>query len=165
LERHRPHCRKPTVTICGTIKTEKDRGTYRKAKPKTDASIRTLVLPRFVIDMLLRRRASEPENDRDAVFATRTGSWHQVGNIERRWRQVRNDSGLEWVTPHVFRKTVATLVNNGRRQGSRRPASRPRVVRDHGRVLHRAGSTCTRCLQGLGLLRARSANARALLSR
>jgi integrase len=112
LERHRPHCRKPTVTICGTIKTEKDRGTYRKAKPKTDASIRTLVLPRFVIDMLLRRRASEPENDRDAVFATRTGSWHQVGNIERRWRQVRNDSGLEWVTPHVFRKTVATLVNN-----------------------------------------------------
>jgi integrase len=31
-------------------------------------------------------------------------------NIERRWRQIRQDTGLEWVTPHTFRKTVATLV-------------------------------------------------------
>jgi integrase len=45
------------------------------------------------------------------VFATRNGTWHQVANIERRWRQARNDTGLEWVTPHTFRKTVATLIS------------------------------------------------------
>lgn len=31
-------------------------------------------------------------------------------NIERRWRQVRKDTGLDWVTPRTFRKTVATLI-------------------------------------------------------
>jgi integrase len=31
--------------------------------------------------------------------------------MERRWRQIRKDTGLEWVTPHTFRKTVATLVS------------------------------------------------------
>jgi integrase len=34
-----------------------------------------------------------------------------VTNVERRWRQVSKDIGLEWVTPHLFRKTVATLVS------------------------------------------------------
>ena len=46
-----------------------------------------------------------------AVFATRNGTWHQVVNIERRWRQIRRDTGYEWVTPHTFRKTVATLIS------------------------------------------------------
>jgi integrase len=45
------------------------------------------------------------------VFPTRNGTWQQVNNVERRWRQVRKDTGLEWVTPHTFRKTVATLIS------------------------------------------------------
>jgi len=45
----------------------------------------------------------------DAVFATRNGTWHQIVNVERRWRQIRKDTGFEWVTPHTVRKTVATL--------------------------------------------------------
>ncbi len=56
------------------------------------------------------RRLEQPTNDNDAVFATRNGTWHQVGNIERRWRAIRADTGFEWVTPHTFRKTVATLI-------------------------------------------------------
>ena len=39
------------------------------------------------------------------------GKWHQVRNVEKRWRAIREDTGLEWVTPHVFRKTVATLID------------------------------------------------------
>lgn len=31
--------------------------------------------------------------------------------MRRQWRQVRADTGLEWVSPHTFRKTVATLLN------------------------------------------------------
>ena len=27
------------------------------------------------------------------------------------WRQIRQDTGLDWVTPHTFRKTVATLIS------------------------------------------------------
>ncbi len=54
----------------------------------------------------------EPPNGLDAVFATRTGTWHQVGNLERRWRQIRQDTGFDWVTPHTFRKTVATIISD-----------------------------------------------------
>jgi integrase len=61
--------------------------------------------------MLRRRVAGAHDNPLDAVFATRKGTWHQVSNIERRWRQVRRDTGLEWVTPHTFLKTVATVIS------------------------------------------------------
>ncbi len=31
--------------------------------------------------------------------------------MERRWREIRQDTELDWVSPHTFRKTVATLVS------------------------------------------------------
>jgi integrase len=58
-----------------------------------------------------RRQAAAPDNPRDVVFPTRNGTWQQVNNVERRRRQVRKDTGLEWVTPHTFPKTLATLVS------------------------------------------------------
>lgn len=102
---------RPNLTINGTVKTEPTKGTYRKASPKSDASVRTVVLPDFAIAMLERRQAAARENANDAVFPTRNGTWQQVNNVERRWRQIRKDTGLEWVTPHTFRKTVATLIS------------------------------------------------------
>ena len=102
---------RPNLTINGTIKTEPGKGTYRKASPKSDASVRTVVLPDFAIAVLRRRQAAARENPNDAVFPTRNGTWQQVNNVERRWRQIRKDTGLDWVTPHTFRKTVATLIS------------------------------------------------------
>ena len=101
----------PVLTVSGTIKTETGKGTYRKSTPKSDASRRTVVLPRSAAEMLRVRREFATPNVHDAVFATRNGTWHQVGNVERRWRQIRKDTGYEWVTPHTFRKTVATLIS------------------------------------------------------
>jgi integrase len=71
----------PTATISGTIKTEPGKSTYRKSKPKSDASQRTITLPPFAVDVLVRRRAEQHANRHNAVFATRNGTWHQVGNI------------------------------------------------------------------------------------
>jgi integrase len=31
--------------------------------------------------------------------------------VRRQWREARKDTGLDWVTPHTFRKTVATLID------------------------------------------------------
>jgi integrase len=31
--------------------------------------------------------------------------------VRRQWRQARAATGLDWVTPHTFRKTVATLID------------------------------------------------------
>ena len=102
---------RPTLSITGTVKTEPGRPTYRKDSPKTDAGVRTLVIPPFALTVLRRRLAEQPSNPLGAVFATRNGTWHQVVNIERRWRTVREAADLEWVTPHIFRKTVATLIS------------------------------------------------------
>ena len=102
---------RPNLTINGTIKTEPGKGTYRKASPKSDSSVRTVALPDFAIVILKRRRTASQVNPIDAVFSTRNGTWQQVNNVERRWRQIRQDTGLHWVTPHTFRKTVATLIS------------------------------------------------------
>ncbi|CAB4755419.1 unannotated protein [freshwater metagenome] len=124
----------PVLTVSGTIKTETGKGTYRKATPKSDASRRTVVLPRFAAELLRVRRECATHNEIDAVFATRNGTWHQVVNVERRWRQIRKDTGFEWVTPHTFRKTVATLISEATTSelASRQLGhSSSQVTRDH----------------------------------
>jgi integrase len=83
------------------------------------------------------------------VFATRNGTWHQVTNVKRRWRQIRQDTGLDWVTPHAFRKTVTTLISErvdaetaSQRLGHSSPAitrefyiSKPAIAADVAHVL------------------------------
>src|SRR3546814_14590337 len=38
---------RPKVTISGTIKTEPGKGTYRKPSPKSDSSLRTVIIPKI----------------------------------------------------------------------------------------------------------------------
>jgi len=106
----------PSVTICGTLVFVKGVGLFRQEWTKTDAGFRIVILPRFAVAMLLRRQAAKTANDRDAVFCSRKGTWLYPNNVRRQWRQARQDTGLEWVTPHTFRKTVATLLD---REGER----------------------------------------------
>lgn len=87
------------VAINATIKTDSAKGTYRKALRLP----RTVGLAPFAVDVLRRRHHAVRQNGIDAVFTTRNGTWHQVNNVERRWRQVRSEAGLDWVTPQDFR--------------------------------------------------------------
>jgi integrase len=100
-----------TLTVSGTIVYVKGRGYYRQDWTKSDAGYRTLTLPRFAVAVLLRRHTTATPNPNDAVFASRRGTWLSPHNVRRQWRQARTDTGLEWVTPHTFRKTVATLID------------------------------------------------------
>jgi len=100
-----------TLTISGTLVYVKGKGLFRQGWTKTDAGFRIVVLPQFATRMLLRRRQTAVVNDLDAVFTTRKGTWLSPNNVRRQWRQARKDTGLEWVTPHIFRKTVATLLD------------------------------------------------------
>ncbi len=102
---------RPTLTICGTIVYLKGKGFFRQEWTKTDAGFRTVVLPRFAVGMLMDRKLNAPDNPHDAIFASRRGTWLSPQNVRRQWRQARADAGLEWVTPHTFRKTVATLID------------------------------------------------------
>jgi integrase len=101
----------PTVTICGTIVFVKGKGFFRQEWTKSDAGFRTIVLPRFAVAMLMDRKLTAADNPLDAIFASRRGTWLSPHNVRRQWRQARADTGLEWVTPHTFRKTVATLLD------------------------------------------------------
>lgn len=89
------------IEVNATIKTESGIGTYRKplARP------RLLALPEGAGLMLQARHRTSRDNFLDAVFPTRNVTWQQVNNVERRWRQIRRDAGLEWVTPDTFRRT------------------------------------------------------------
>ena len=89
-----------TVEINATIKTEAGRGTYRKPLTRS----RSLELPASAAEALKARRKAIRENHLDAVFPTRNITWQQVNNVERRWRQIRREAGLEWVTPELFRR-------------------------------------------------------------
>ncbi len=98
----------PTATIAGSIVYEKGLG-LRHGKPKTTRSLRTVVLPAFVVPMLRARVALAPTPEAP-VFASGRGTWLWANNLRRQWRAIRDDADLSWVTPHHLRKTVLTLV-------------------------------------------------------
>jgi integrase len=89
------------VEINATIKTETSIGTYRKALVRP----RLVSLPERAALTLQARRRTSPDNFLDAMFPTRNVTWQQVNNVERRWRQIRREAGLEWVTPDAFRRS------------------------------------------------------------
>jgi integrase len=93
-----------TVEINATIKTESGLGTYRKSL----LPIRLVALPEPAVLVIDRRRGRAAESVSDAVFPTRNGTWQQVNNVERRWRQIRHEAGLEWMTPDLFRRAAPT---------------------------------------------------------
>ncbi|WP_130334529.1 tyrosine-type recombinase/integrase [Micromonospora kangleipakensis] len=101
---------RPTLTVCGTLVFVKGQGFFRQPWTKSDAGYRIVVLPRFAVGMLLARKLVAADNVHDAVFASRRGTWLSPNNVRRQWREARADTDLAWVTPHTFRKTVATLI-------------------------------------------------------
>lgn len=100
-----------TVTISGTVVRTKAAGLVRQAHTKSAAGFRTITLPRFAIDMLMRRQVNAQPNPQNLVFPTRAGTLREPANVRRLWRAARTSAGYDWVTPHTFRKTVATLID------------------------------------------------------
>ena len=90
-----------TIEVNATIKTEPGVGTYWKPLPRP----RLIALPESAAMLLDSRRSSVPDNFLDAVFPTRNVTWQQVNNVERRWRQIRREAGLAWVTTEAFRRS------------------------------------------------------------
>lgn len=101
----------PTLTVSGTLVYVRGKGVYRQSWTKSDAGYRTVSLPHFALEVLTRRQAGAKDNEHDAVFASRNGTWLSPNNVRRQWRAARADTSLRWVTPHTFRKTVATLID------------------------------------------------------
>lgn len=101
-----------TVRLCGTIITPKGAPTYRQDQPKTSKSVRTVAVPSFTAAVLRERLALlEGEPGEHLVFFSRNRTPLTTNNVRRRLRAILEAAGIEGVTPHAFRRTVATVVD------------------------------------------------------
>jgi integrase len=103
----------PTVTVTGTLI---DHGRiagqplHRQDKRKHGAPPHTVVLPRFGVDAFTALVA-DTGGLSGPVFVNRDGGWVSLANMRRALRAALPDE-LSWVTPHSFRRTVATVVRD-----------------------------------------------------
>lgn len=101
-----------TVRICGTIVSPAGKPTHRQPHPKTMKSTRTVSVPSFAAEVLRDRLVKVASEDPEhLVFFTRNGTPLTTNNIRRRLRAVLEEAGIEGVTPHSFRRTVATVLD------------------------------------------------------
>ena len=103
----------PSVSVRGTIVTPRGEQPYRQDHPKTAKSRRTVAVPSFTAEALRLRLATMDDLSPDAlIFHSRNGTPLTMNNVRRQLRHVLDLAGIEGVTPHSFRRTVATAVND-----------------------------------------------------
>ncbi|MEJ3652543.1 site-specific integrase [Actinomycetes bacterium KLBMP 9759] len=100
-----------TVEVRGTVIRVKGVGLTIKPRPKSKSGYRTLELPAWAVAMLDRRRAGARSNDWNVVFSAPLGGLRDPSNTQADLRVVFADAGYGWVTSHVYRKTVATMMD------------------------------------------------------
>ncbi|WP_207559521.1 MULTISPECIES: tyrosine-type recombinase/integrase [unclassified Nocardioides] len=101
-----------TVRICGTIVSPAGKPTQRQSHPKTMKSTRTVSVPSFAAEVLRDRLVKVASADSEhLIFYTRNGTPLTTNNVRRRLRAVLEVAGIEGVTPHSFRRTVATYLD------------------------------------------------------
>lgn len=102
----------PTVTIRGTLI---DHGRivgkplHRQDSRKGDAPEHTVVLPRLGVEALESLKGDFVPGG--PVFANRQGGWMSLANMRRALRAALPED-LHGVTPHSFRRAVATVVRD-----------------------------------------------------
>jgi integrase len=89
----------------------KGAGLQRIRRTKSDAGHRTLPLPLFATRVLERRLAASSVTG--PLFPDAIGGWRDPTNLSRELREARGNGEFVWVTSHVFRKTCATLLDEG----------------------------------------------------
>jgi integrase len=102
----------PSIRLAGTIVSRKGEQTFRQDHPKTAKSTRVVAIPTFTADAVRRRLAKVGSMGLDdLLFQSRDGTPLTTANVRRQLRQVLEGAGINGVTPHMFRRTVATAVN------------------------------------------------------
>ena len=101
-----------TVRICGTIVSPTRKPTYRQPHPKTAKSTRVVSVPSFAAEVVRQRLVVVGHEPPDhLLFFTRNGTPLTTNNTRRRLRAVLSEAGIDAVTPHAFRRTVATVLD------------------------------------------------------
>ncbi|MGO4650733.1 tyrosine-type recombinase/integrase [Arthrobacter sp. 2RAF22] len=102
------------IALTGTLVEPRHGPKYRQSFIKNRSSERVIPVPRFVVDVLIRRSLESPEiNKAGALFWSRTGTYVQASSVRRQLRSALTASNMEntaVITPHAFRRTVASLL-------------------------------------------------------
>lgn len=99
-----------TVQIRGTVIRIRGHGLVIKPKPKSRSGFRTLKLPSWAVEMLRARRGADTQPSAP-VFHAPMGGLRDPSNSNADLREAFDAAGYPWVTSHVYRKTVATLMD------------------------------------------------------
>ncbi|MEW1813069.1 tyrosine-type recombinase/integrase [Pseudarthrobacter phenanthrenivorans] len=102
------------IAITGTLVEPRHGPKYRQDLLKNAGSERIIPVPAFVVDVLVRRMAESPANNAaGALFWSRRGTYMQASSVRRQLRAALDAAGIDnahLITPHAFRRTVATLL-------------------------------------------------------
>ena len=102
----------PSIRITGTIVSRRGEPTMRQDHPKTAKSRRTVAIPSFAAEAVRRRLTRLEDTSLDALlFCSREGTPLTTNSVRRQLRHVLDLAGITGVTPHMFRRTVATAIN------------------------------------------------------
>jgi integrase len=102
----------PTLTVTGTV-VRANSQLIRQPKPKSGSSRRTITLPDFVVTALREALELGLDGGEDGlVFPSTRGTSRSPGRVRDQLREARGGTGVN-VTPHDFRRTVATQVARG----------------------------------------------------
>ena len=92
------------------VRTKKD-GLKLQPRPKTRSGWRKLHLPEWLVVVLDNREHVETEWD--VVFPSQLAKLRDRSNTATDLRNVLDPLGFDWATSHTFRKTAATLLDEG----------------------------------------------------
>lgn len=98
-----------TVAIRWHLVRVRGRGLVRMEGAKSEAGDRLLRVPRWCLDMLMRRRVDERSGY--PIFPDSLGGWRDPNLVLRWMRWSREQAGYDWVTSHVFRQTVIKVLD------------------------------------------------------
>jgi len=111
-----PGMTRPVAHITGTVVYDAEAGGLSR-QPHTKGNgigDRTVVLPAFVAAVLRERMMAAPPNEHDALFATKTGNWMSLNNINTRLRtSILKDTDVGgWFELRLLRSATGTVVAN-----------------------------------------------------
>jgi len=98
----------PTVAVTHHVVRVPGAGLERRELRKGNVGGLLLAVPQWSVPMWQRRKEAAGNN---ALFASFTGELLDPSNVINRLTEAVTAVGYEWVTSHVFRKTVGTVLD------------------------------------------------------
>lgn len=96
-----------TVTVGHHLVEPEGGGVRRMEGRKGGGRALTLGMPEWSVPMW---RARKLASGGGPLLSIHGGLWVRPSTVAARWRDVRRDIGYGWVTSHIWRKTVATVL-------------------------------------------------------